>query len=168
MRRQLQSQGQNQRGSSLNAGGRTATAQTPAATPGPKIECGLTPARDQLEAQKPNDAISATSDAWGSYSSIRQRNARSGFKADISRISSFQSHQPGRRLDLKMIQFYQRRREKQRSIAPPESRKLPPDLFETDTNKGPLLPTAATLHRRINIASRTPQTMAKLRRFEAD
>ena len=141
----------------MNAGGRMATAQTPAATPGPKIERGLTPTKDQLEAQRHNDAMSATSDAWASYStSIRQRNNRSAFKADISRISSFQSHQPGRRLDLKMIQFYQRRREKQRSIAPPESRKLPPDLFETDKGKGPCLPTAATLHRRFRLTPHTP------------
>jgi len=143
-------------------------AQTPAATSGPKIECGLAPARDRPDAQQPNDAVSAASDAWGSHSaSIRQPNARAGFKADISRISSFQSHQPGRRLDLKMIQFYQRRREKQRSRIPPASRKLPPDLFETDKNKGPFLPTAATLRRRINVTCATPQQRANLRKLEA-
>jgi len=62
----MQSQAQHKRGYSVNAGGRMATApsqthsHTPAATPGPKIECGLTPTRDQLEAQKQNDAMSAT------------------------------------------------------------------------------------------------------------
>ena len=78
-----------------------ATAQTPAATPGPKIESGfdyttVSPERNQFDIQnsiqKQHDAMSVTSDALDSRSpSIRQRNNRSGFKADISRISSFQS-----------------------------------------------------------------------------